>query len=302
MLCRPISEFVRASAFLEAGRIGIRTVFSVFENTSPIEEPIRPIRPAKREGKIEFRNVWFSHGKGRGGLRGVKFTIEAGQKILVVGRSGAGKSTLFNLLLRLYEPERGEVLIDGVNIRRMKLAELRDYFSVVVQDQLHVEDTVLNNIFLGSIEETGIEKETQLEKALEMGRNMGMNRFIASLGQRFNHKVDASGMGFSRGELQKLAIMRAAAKDAPIVLLDEPTASLDHHNEREIIRIMHEQFKAKTTLMISHRPLPQYHPDWILVFRKGWLEAQGNHHYLMEHCKFYRQLSRGPRRPLDEVA
>lgn len=294
MLFRPIAEFVKASAYLQAGKIGIRTVFSVFENTSPIEEPMRPICPIKKEGKIEFRSVWFSYAKGRGGLKKTSFNVEPGQKILIVGRSGAGKSTLFNLLLRLYDCERGTILIDNVNIRRMLLKDLRAYFSVVTQDQLHVEDTVLNNIFFGAGDVEGVDMEAQLEKALDIGRKMEMNRFVTSLEKRYGHKVDSSGLGYSRGELQKLAMMRAASKDSPIILMDEPTASLDHHSEKEIIRIIDEQFKNKTTLIISHRPLPQLRPDWVIVLKHGWIEAQGHHDYLLQHCKYYRQLMNRP--------
>jgi ABC-type multidrug transport system fused ATPase/permease subunit len=298
MLFRPISEFVRASAYLQAGKIGIRSVFSIFENTMPIEEPERPICPLKKEGRIEFRNVWFNYAKGRGGLNKVNFIAEPGQKVLIVGRSGAGKSTLFNLLLRLYECERGGIFIDGINARRMLLKDLRAYFTVVTQDQLHIEDSVLNNIFFGAGMGNGVDIETQLEKALEIGRKMEMNRFVTSLEKRYGHKIDASGLGYSRGELQKLALMRAATKEAPIVLMDEPTASLDHHSEREVLRIIDEQFKGKTTLIISHRPLPQLRPDWIVVLKHGWIEAQGNHHYLMQHSKYYRQLLGRPGEPL----
>jgi ABC-type multidrug transport system, ATPase and permease components len=293
MVFRPAAEFVRASAYLQAGLIGIRTVFSVFENTSPIEEPVRPICPVRRKGRVEFRRVWFRYAKGRGGLKNASFTVEAGQKVLIVGRSGAGKSTLFNLLLRLYDCERGTLLLDNVPIRRMLLQDLRAYFSVVTQDQLHVEDTVLNNIFFGSGDSVG-GSAAQLEKALEIGRNMEMNRFITSLQRRFGQKVDSSGQGYSRGELQKLAMMRAASKDAPIVLMDEPTASLDPRSEKEIVRIIDEQFKHKTALIISHRPLPQLNPDWVVVLRNGWIDAQGKHEDLLKFSKYYRQMLRLP--------
>jgi ABC-type transport system involved in cytochrome bd biosynthesis fused ATPase/permease subunit len=119
---------------------------------------------------------------------------------------------------------------------------------------------------------------------------MEMNGFITGLRKRFGHTIDAAGMKHSRGEMQKLALMRAASKEAPIVLLDEPTASLDHRSERDVLRIINERFKKKTTFIISHRPLPSLRPDWIIVLKKGWIEAQGHHHYLMEHCRYYRQL------------
>lgn len=300
MIFRPVAEFIRASAYLQAGKIGVRTVFSVMEHTSPIEEPIHPTLPKSREGKIEFRNVWFQYAKGRGGIKQVHFRIEPGQRVLVVGRSGAGKSTLFNLLLRLYEPDRGGILVDDLNIRRMKLDDLRRYFTVVTQDQLHIEDTVINNVLFGlDGQDIG---EDAMERVLDLGRRMEMNPFLTSLERRFGQKVDGSGLGYSRGELQKLALMRAAAKEAPIVLMDEPTASMDHHSERDVLRIIDQEFSKKTTLIISHRPLPQLRADWIIVLKKGFIEAQGNHHYLMQTCKYYRQLMRHLRDPNFEAA
>ncbi|HEX5037251.1 MAG TPA: ABC transporter ATP-binding protein [bacterium] len=288
MLLRPVSEFIRASAYLEAGRVGIRTVFSVFENTEPIPEPDHPIVPRERKGKIEFRNLHFRYGmNGSGGIVNLSFAVEPGQKVLIVGPSGAGKSTIFNLLLRLYDAERGSVVIDGVNVRRMKLDVLRSYFTIVTQDQLHVEDTILNNVLYGSGKKEG---ESDLERALEVARKTGMNRFITSLEKKYGQTVATGGMGFSRGELQKLALMRAATKEAPIVLMDEPTASLDVYSEKEVVSQINEQFAGKTMLIISHRPIPMIKADWIIVMKKGWMENQGNHHYLIQHSKYYRHL------------
>ncbi|KAB2840605.1 ABC transporter ATP-binding protein, partial [bacterium] len=290
LLFRPLSQFVRATAYLQAGLIGIRSVFSIFENTTPIAEPEHPVLPERREGKVEFRGVWFQYARGIGGLRNVSFRAEPGQKVLIVGQSGAGKSTLLNLLMRLYDGNRGSILIDGVNIRKMRLDDLRAYFSVVAQDQLHVEDTILGNVFFGEMGNKGPDMEAQLEKALDLGRQMELNRFIASLERKFGQKVGAEGLGYSRGELQKLALMRAAAKDAPIVLMDEPTASLDHRSERGVLKIIAEHFRKKTVLIISHRPLPQLRPDWVVVLKKGAVEAQGRHEDLIARSPYYREL------------
>ncbi len=297
MLFRPVSEFVRATAYLQAGKIGVRAIFSVFENTTPIEEPARPITPVRREGRIEFCNVWFQYGTGSGGLRHVTFAVEPGQRVLIVGRSGAGKSTIFNLLMRLYECDRGTIKIDGVNSRSMRLETLRHYFSMVTQDRLHLEDTVLNNVLFGSEALHAGDPESRLERVLEIGQKTGMNRFITSLDKKYGERIDSEGTRFSRGELQKLALMRASSRDAPIILMDEPTSSLDHRSEKEALKLMDSEFKGKTTLIVSHRPLPSLQADWILVLRQGLIVAQGSHHHLKETCKYYRQLLSSPSEP-----
>lgn len=286
MLLRPVSEFIRASAYWQAGKIGVRTIFAVFDQELPIEEPVHPLTPKRREGRIEFRSVFFNYSRGRGGVKNLSFKIEGGQKVLIIGPSGSGKSTIFNLLMRLYEPERGTISIDGVNIRRMRTEDLRNYFSVVTQDQLHIEDSILNNVIFGTNHQTGV----QLDKAIEIARETNMTHFITSLEKKFGHGVEASGLNFSRGELQKIAIMRAAAKEAPIVLMDEPTASLDHHSEQQIMNLINQQFLGKTILMISHRPVPLFQADWIIVLKHGFMEQQGHHHFLMKESRFYRRL------------
>lgn len=287
MLFRPVSEFVRASAYLQAGKVGINAIFSVFTTSSPIPEPRHPLRPKQQDGRIKFRNVWFNYGSSSSGLKNLSFAVEPGQKVLIVGPSGAGKSTLFNLLMRLYEVERGTIMVDGVNICRLRLKDLLAYFSVVTQDQLHIEDTVLNNIMFGA--EEGLD-EDEMERVVEIARRTEMSRFVTALQKKYGQKVGTGGMGFSRGELQKIAVMRAASKEAPIILLDEPTASLDLYSEKELVRVINETFKGKTMLMVSHRPIPQFRADWIIVLKHGWLEAQGNHHYLIRHSKYYRHL------------
>lgn len=293
MMLRPISEFIRASAFLEGGRVGLRAVFSVFETHQPIAEPRYPVAVTKKKGKVEFRHVHFQYGGGGGGIRNFSFVVEPGKKVLIIGRSGAGKSTIFNLLLRLYDCERGTVLVDDINVNRMKLNDLRSYFTIVTQDQLHVEDSILNNVLYGAGKNSG---ESDLERAMEVGRKTGMNRFITSLEKRYGQKVSTGGMGFSRGELQKLALMRAASKDAPVVLMDEPTASLDIYSEREVVSQINEHFVGKTMLVISHRPIPLLHADWIIVLKKGRMEIQGTHHYLLRHSSYYRHLLGADRR------
>jgi subfamily B ATP-binding cassette protein MsbA len=287
MLFRPVSEFIKASAYLQAGRVAVMTVFSVFENHEPVQEPERPVKPAKREGAVAFDNVWLTRSGGGAGLRGVNFKVKPGEKVLVIGPSGAGKSTLLNLLLRLYDPDRGGVRLDGVNLRRMPLSDVRDYFTVVTQDQMHADDSVLANLLLGD------SQEPNLEETLRALGELGLAERVSLRERKLDQRIDGEGMGFSRGELQKFALLRAAAraaaKDTPVVLLDEPTASMDAASEKAALRFIKDAFAGKTVLMVSHRPHPLFRADWILLFRDGRLESQGTHHYLLKNSREYRR-------------
>lgn len=284
MLFRPVSEFIKASAYLQAGRVSVQTVFAVFENHQPIEEPLHPLKPARREGALAFENVWYQRSGGGSSVRGVNFRVKPGEKVLVIGPSGSGKSTLLNLLLRLYDPDRGTILLDGVNLRRLPLDDARDYFTVVTQDQLHPDDSVLANLMLGATDQTPTLGDTL----------RGLDEFdladkVSHRERKLDQRVDGSGQGFSRGELQKVALLRAAAREAPIVLLDEPTASMDAASERRAMEFIGRVFEKKTVLMVSHRPHPLFHADWILMMRDGRMEAQGSHHYLFKNSPAYRK-------------
>jgi ATP-binding cassette subfamily B protein len=295
MLFRPVSEFIKASAYLQAGRVAVQTVFSVFENHQPVEEPIHPIKPVHREGGLSFQNVWYQRSGGGASVRGVNFNVKPGEKVLVIGPSGSGKSTILNLLLRLYDPDRGTIILDGVNIRRLKLDDARDYFTVVTQDQLHPDDSVLANLVLGAT-----------DQAPSLGETLrGLDEFqlaekVALRERKLDQRIDGSGQGFSRGELQKVALLRAAAREAPIVLLDEPTASMDAASERRAMDFIGRVFKEKTVVMVSHRPHPLFHADWILMLREGRMEAQGSHHYLFKNSPEYRKWL-NPQAPSERI-
>lgn len=293
MLLHPVTEFVRASAFLQAGKIGVQTIFSVYENEEPIRDPAHPVEGRAIRGNIEFRNVWFSYPGASGGLKHFNLRAKAGQKVLIVGPSGGGKSTLLHLLLRLHDAERGSVCVDGIPVQRFRLKDLRKMFTVVLQEELHAEDSVMENIYLA--EEA--DWDAKVEGALAWTRQLGMDRKLTRRQKKLGEAMGAKGLGFSRGEMQKIALLRAAQRDAPIVLLDEPTASMDLRSERKALEKMEEWFAGKTVMLVSHRPVPDFKADWIVVLREGRVEAQGSHFYLVNHSPYYRDLLRTPGPP-----
>jgi ABC-type multidrug transport system fused ATPase/permease subunit len=288
MLFRPVSEFVRASAYLQAGKVGVFSVFSIFENTEPLPEPENPLRPKERAGAVEFQNVSFRYNQKGRGLSNFSLKVKPGQKILIVGPSGSGKSTLFNLMMRLYDCDKGTITLDGINVRRLRREDLQNYFSVIPQDQLHMEDTLLANIML---DEAEADPTVRMDKALELSQKLDMDQLLTSRHKKYGEQLETGSMAFSRGELQKLAMMRAAAKVAPIILMDEPTSALDEQSQRMLLEFANEVFAGKTVFMIAHQPHPLFKADWIVVLKSGVMVDQGNHHYLLKNCAFYRQLS-----------
>jgi len=293
MLFRPVSEFIKASAYLQAGRVAVKTVFSVYENYEPVAEPARPVNPKKREGSLQFQDVWHRRSAGGAGLRGLSFRVKPGEKVLIVGPSGSGKSMLFHLLLRLYDADRGSILLDGVNVKHMRLEDLRRSFTVVTQEALHADDGLLANLSLGG-------DEADLPSALRGLEEFQLAEKVALRDRKLDQRIDGSDQGFSRGELQKLALLRAAARNAPVVLLDEPTASMDAVSERRAMEFIGRAFAGKTVVLISHRPHSLFRPDWIVMMKEGRIEAQGAHHYLLKNSSSYRQWL-SPQAPSEQI-
>lgn len=289
MLFRPISEFVRASAFLQAGKVGIHSVFSIFEQTQPLPEPRDPITPASMEGGVNFEGVSFTYPTAKKGLKHFSLKVKAGQKVLIIGPTGSGKSTLFNLMLRLYDPDHGRILIDGVDLRKMTKADRKAYFSVIPQDQLHLEDTLLSNILMDFTEE---DPGARIDKVMDLTQLIGMDQKLLSREKKFGERLGSGGLGLSRGELQKLALLRAAAKGAPIVLMDEPTSSLDASSRFKLMEAANKLFANKTVFLISHQAQAQFNADWIVILKNGRMENQGSHHYLLAHSEYYRRMYR----------
>jgi ABC-type multidrug transport system fused ATPase/permease subunit len=289
MLLRPVSEFVRASAYLQAGRVAVYSVFSVFDRASPLPEPEEPKVPERMEGSVAFEKVAYRYASGRVGVDHLSFDVKPGQRVLIMGPSGSGKSTVFNLMMRLYDCEGGRVLLDGIDVRKMRRSDLLAYFSVIPQDQLHIEDTLLSNILIDGMEDS---PGAKLDLALELTQKIRMDAKVMMRHNKFGERVGGEGIGLSRGELQKIALLRAAAKGAPIVLMDEPTSSMDVRSRSQALEFARELFAGKTVFMISHQVEPDFQADWIVVLRNGRMENQGTHHYLLEHSSFYRQAFR----------
>ncbi len=232
---------------------------------------------------IIFKDVWFDYGDGRPALRGLTFTAEAGKTTALVGRSGAGKTTAVSLSLRFFDPQRGQVLIDGQDARELTLDAVRVRMSVVSQDTYLFYGTIADNLRVGKPEAT-------IEELRAVARNANILDFIESLPHGFQTLIGERGMKLSGGERQRIAIARALLKDAPILILDEPTSSVDAANEHEIQQALERLAQNRTTLVIAHRLSTIANADRIVVLDAGREVESGQHHELLARGSAYARL------------
>ena len=238
-------------------------------------------------GMLSFEHVYFKYpGQESWVLEDVSFTLKAGQKMALVGENGAGKSTLIKLICRFYEPDQGSIKIDGVDIRRYNKKQYWDRLSVVFQD-FSLPALPLGNVISGKED---FEQGKTMGILREIGMDKWMKKLDLSLGQCIYNDFSDSGIEISGGESQKLAIARAVYKEAPFLILDEPTAALDPVSEASVFNDFHSMCKGKTSIFISHRLYSCRICDFILVLQKGRLVQQGTHGELLGYDGKYKEL------------
>jgi ABC-type multidrug transport system fused ATPase/permease subunit len=241
------------------------------------------VAPSRVRGEVRFEDVSFAYGPGRPVLEHVSFTARPGETVALVGRSGAGKSTLVSLIGRLHETTSGRVLIDGVDVRSFGLRSLREQVAVVLQDALLFSGSIADNILYGRLDATDHE-------VVLAARAAHAEEFVAELWRGFDTPVGEQGLQLSGGQRQRLSIARAFLKDAPILILDEPTASLDTVSEQAVLSALREVRDGRTTFVIAHRLSTVREADRILVLDAGSIKAEGRHDELVRTSDLYRQL------------
>jgi ATP-binding cassette, subfamily B, bacterial len=268
----------------------VAILFDLLAHEPQIKAPAAPVpvpRPIQRG--IEFRNVSFSHpGSKRPALHNISFTIAPGETVAIVGRNGAGKTTLVKLLARFYDPDSGQVLFDGRDLRRYDPTELRRQIGAIFQDYVDYQLTAAENIGVGKVER--MHDEAALNAAAEQG---GAAEIIARLPQGYKTVLGKwfdSGHQLSGGEWQKIALARAFMREAQVLILDEPTAALDAEAEYELFIRIRELTRGKTAILISHRFSTVRMADRILVLEGGQLVEQGSHDDLLARNGRYAQL------------
>jgi len=285
MLFSPLKRLTNVNGPLQKGLAAAESLFALIDEPSERDAGTREIERVR--GEIEFRDVHFSYGGGEGGaLEGVSLHIEPGETVALVGPSGSGKTTLIGLIPRFYAPTSGRILLDGVDVAELTLAALRGHIALVSQDIVLFNDTVAANVAYGST--AGPDPEA-LEAAI---RAAHAREFIDTLPAGLHTVIGENGVRLSAGQRQRIAIARAFMKNAPMLILDEATSSLDAASERHIQDALDALRRGRTTIVIAHRLSTIEMADRILVMAGGRIVESGTHAELLERNSLYAGLYR----------
>ncbi len=279
---RPISDLSEKYNILQGAMAAAERIFKIFDEKPDIISVSDPVKLEKIRKEIEFRNVWFAYEKDNYVLKEISFEIKKGQKIALVGATGSGKTSIINLLIRFYDIQKGNILIDGIDIRNLSLENLRKRIAIVQQDIFVFSGTVADNIKLG--------EDFSSERTRAAAQHVLANDFILRLPRKYDTDVRERGNLISTGQRQLLAFARALAFDPEILILDEATASVDSHTEELIQKALEKLMAERTAIVIAHRLSTIKNADKILVMHKGRIREQGSHEELLKKDGIYQKL------------
>ncbi len=278
----PIQELAEQFGTLQSSLASAEKIFAILDEKPEIVNPENP-RAVTIQGRIEFRHVWFAYEKDDYILKDVSFLIEPGEKVAFVGATGAGKSSILNLIGRYYDIQRGEILIDGVNIREIDKDALRQAIGQVQQDVFIFTGDIKGNISLGSED---ISQE-EIERAAHI---VNADSFINKMPNGFDEPVTERGSTLSAGQRQLLSFARTLAYQPTILVLDEATANIDTETESLITEALEKLMEGRTTIMVAHRLSTIQHADKIIVMHKGEIRESGSHQELLQLGGMYKKL------------
>jgi len=282
MIFRPIRELIDKFNTLQMGMVSAERIFDVLD-TDEFTPNSGTHKPAHIRGEIEFKNVWFAYNDEKWVLKDVSFKVQPGETLALVGATGAGKSSTINILSRFYEIQKGQILLDGVDIREYELTFLRKNISTVLQDVFLFSDTVKNNITLQNPNITD-------EEIINAAKRVGAYDFIMRLPGGFDYKVQERGATLSAGQAQLVSFIRALVHDPRILILDEATSSIDTETELMIQSAIDNLMDGRTAIVIAHRLSTIQKADKIIVLEKGEIKEIGSHQELLAIDGHYKKL------------
>ena len=280
----PLEAISTTIGSLQDQIVSLRIAFGLLDTEPEIRDTPGALVIRRAKGDVAFVDIEFSY-KGRvDTLKRVSFSAKAGQVIAICGPTGAGKTTLISLLPRFYDPKSGRILLDGVDTKQVALKSLRDQISIVLQEPLLFSASIAENIRYGRLGAT-------MDEIITAAKNANAHDFISKLPEGYDTLLGERGAQISGGERQRIAVARAFLKDAPILILDEPTSAIDSRTEAVILDALDRLMAGRTTFMIAHRLATIRHADQILVLHHGEIVECGTHDELLQRGGLYRQLS-----------
>lgn len=282
MIFRPIRELIDKFNTLQMGMVSAERIFDVLD-TKEFTPDEGNYKPDDVKGEIEFKNVWFAYNDERWVLKDISFKVKAGETLALVGSTGAGKSSAINILSRFYEIQKGQILLDGTDIREYGLDYLRDTIATVLQDVFLFSDSIRHNIDL-------YDSSISMEVIVDAAKKVGAYDFIQRLPGGFDYQVQERGSTLSSGQGQLISFIRALVHDPKILILDEATSSVDTETEQLIQSAIENLMEGRTAIVIAHRLSTIQKADKIIVLDKGEILEMGSHHELLAQDGAYKKL------------
>lgn len=280
---RPINELANLFNMMQSAIAGAERVFKVMDEPPELVDPPDAVELKDVKGEVEFRNVYFSYKEDVPVLKDINFHVKPGQTIALVGPTGAGKTTIVNLLTRFYDVNSGAILIDGIDIRKIKRSCLRSLLGIVLQDTYLFSESIKENIKYGRLDATD-------QEVIEAARLANAEHFILRLPKGYDTVLTDGGENLSQGQRQLLAIARAILADPAILILDEATSNVDTKTEKQIQSAMLKLMEGRTSFVIAHRLSTIRNADMILVINNGEIVERGTHEELLRKKGFYYNL------------
>ena len=282
-LFSPAQRLMNVAADAHSSSVALERICELFETKRDVDDPQDPLELGGLRGDVSFRQISFAYSPGQPVLKNINLDVPAGSVVALVGRNGAGKTTLVNLIPRFFDPDHGQMCVDGIDVRLLRQKDLRSLIAIVPQETVLFSGTIRENICYGSLEASEIDAREAMAVA-------NADQFINALPDGLDTEVGENGAGLSGGQRQRIAIARAMIRQPRILILDEATSEVDVESEQFIRTALEQLFRDRTTFIIAHRLATVVNADLIVVLDKGEILDQGTHQELFGRCSLYRDL------------